>query len=148
MKVSICITTFNEEKSINKLLDSLFSQTRLANEIIIVDGGSTDKTIELIKKFKKIKLIISKRASIAKGRNLAVKNSKYEIIAMTDGGCICNKYWLAKITESFKEDISVVAGFYEMTGKSDFQKALKPYLGRMPNQFNETTFSPSSRSLA
>ncbi len=157
MKVSICITTFNEEKSINKLLDSLFSQTKLANEIIIVDGGSTDKTIELIskawgasrvKKFKKIKLIISKGASIAKGRNLAIKNSKYEIIAMTDGGCICDKYWLAKITEPFKKDINVVAGFYEMTGKSDFQKALKPYLGVMPNQFDDETFLPSARSIA
>ena len=48
VKVSLCITTFNEEKTIQKLLNSLIIQTLLPNEIVITDGGSTDKTISLI----------------------------------------------------------------------------------------------------
>jgi len=43
MQITVCITTFNEEKSIAKLLDSLLDQTLKPTDIIIVDGGSTDK---------------------------------------------------------------------------------------------------------
>ncbi len=149
MKISICITVLNEEKNISKLLVSIDSQTNRANEIIIVDAGSTDETINLIKKHKNIKLIISRGASIAKGRNIAIKNAKHEIIVITDAGCILHKNWLAKITKPFKnKSTDVVAGFYNMTGKSDFQKALKPFIGIMPQNFDKNTFLPSARSIA
>lgn len=49
MQLSVCIATFNEEKNISECLDSL---NGLADEIIIVDGNSTDKTVALAKKHK------------------------------------------------------------------------------------------------
>ncbi|HWA51921.1 MAG TPA: glycosyltransferase [Patescibacteria group bacterium] len=152
LKVSLCITTFNEEKSIKKLLDSIILQTRKPDEIILVDGGSTDETISIINsyknKLKNLKLIVYTSASISKGRNLAVKNSKKEVIAMTDAGCVCDKNWLKNITEPFKnKSTSVVAGFYKMTGKSKFQQSLKKYLGVLPKNFDDN-FLPSTRSIA
>ena len=56
MEISVIIPTFNEELTIGKTLDAL---ARLVNvdEIIIVDGGSTDKTIEIAKGFKRAKKI-------------------------------------------------------------------------------------------
>jgi glycosyltransferase involved in cell wall biosynthesis len=48
-KLSFITTIYNEEKTIEKFLDSLFFQTKKVNEIIIVDGGSTDTTVEKIK---------------------------------------------------------------------------------------------------
>ncbi|CAN5359060.1 glycosyltransferase family 2 protein [soil metagenome] len=149
MKVSLCITVFNEEKSIERLLESLEKQTRKADEIIIVDAGSTDKTIEIIKKYSEVKLTISKRASISKGRNIAITKAKYEIIVMTDAGCICDKNWIKNITKPFdKKETDVVAGFYNMAGNTNFQKALKPFLGIMPEKFDQNNFLPSTRSIA
>ena len=54
MEISVIIPTFNEELSIGKTLDAL---ARLVNvdEIVIVDGGSTDKTIEIAEKYKQVK---------------------------------------------------------------------------------------------
>lgn len=153
MKVSICITTLNEEKSILRLLDSLSKQSRKPDEVIICDGGSSDATASLIQEYQKqnknIKLIkVKKRVSIAKGRNIAVKNAKYLIIAMTDAGCVLDKNWLKNISEPFHDKkTDVVAGFYEMTGKSEFQKALKPFLGIMPDKF-DGNFLPATRSIA
>jgi|SRR5581483_1334033 len=149
MNISICITVLNEEHSIKKLLDSLLNQTVKAKEIVIVDAGSSDNTVKIIKTYPNIKLIISKNASIAKGRNLAVLRSKNDIIAMTDAGCVAKKDWLEKITDPFLDKgVDAVAGFYLMTGKSDFQKSLKPYLGVLPKNFNKHTFLPSARSIA
>ena len=76
MNVSICITVFNEEESIGPLLDSILSQTQKADEIVVVDGGSTDRTLEIIshyqKRFGGIKLL-KEKCSRAKGRNLGVE---------------------------------------------------------------------------
>ena len=50
MKISFISTVYNEEKTIIKFINSLLTQSKLPNEIIIVDGGSTDKTTMIIKK--------------------------------------------------------------------------------------------------
>lgn len=158
MKISLCLTTYNEEESIGKLLDSLVHQTKKPNEIIIVDGGSTENTLSEISKFKtrnskqirntNIKIIKLKNTTRASGRNLSVKNAKYQIIAMTDGGCIAKPDWLEKITEPFEnKNIDIVAGFYKMTGKNPIQKAMSVFLGVMPSKFNNN-FLPSTRSMA
>ena len=132
----------------NLFLNSLLRQTKKANEIIVVDAGSTDNTIKKIKSFKKVRLVISKGASIAKGRNLAIENAKSKVIAMTDAGCVCDKNWIRRITLPFeKNESDVVAGYYLMSGDTNFQKALKPYLGIIPSKFDKETFLPSTRSI-
>ncbi len=57
MKLSLCIATYNEEKNIHYALDSTYSWV---DEVIIVDGGSTDKTVEIAKSYsKKVKVYIT-----------------------------------------------------------------------------------------
>lgn len=51
MKVSFITTVFNEEKTIGSFLESLFKQTKLPDEVIIVDAGSTDGTISRIRNY-------------------------------------------------------------------------------------------------
>ena len=46
LKVSVVVTIFNEEGTIKDLVTALLKQTRKPNEIIIVDAGSTDKTLQ------------------------------------------------------------------------------------------------------
>lgn len=55
MKLSLCLITFNEEKNIHYPLDSAYN---LVDEVVVVDGGSTDKTLEIVKSYgSKIKII-------------------------------------------------------------------------------------------
>lgn len=151
MNISICITTFNEEKSIGPLLESLYSQSKKADEIIIVDAGSTDKTVEIINHYQKrygnLKLLREK-CSRAKGRNLGVEIAKSEIIAMTDAGCIPRADWLKNITIPFGTDrVGVSAGFYVMTGSDPVNRAMSVFLGTSPRNF-DVSFLPSTRSIA
>lgn len=151
-KVSLIFTVKNEEKSIKSLLDSILNQTKIPDEIIIVDGGSSDKTVKIIKNYKHlfpIKLIIKKGANVPEGRNIGILNSKYPIIAVTDGGCVLDKDWIFEITEPFKyKTIDIVSGKYIATGDSLLQNLIGILLMYDFNKVDSTTFSPSSRSIA
>ena len=59
--ISILITNFNKSKFLKKSLRSIQIQNYKNYEIIIFDDASTDNSIEIIKKFKKMKLIINKK---------------------------------------------------------------------------------------
>jgi len=150
-KVSVCITVFNEQKSIEGLIRSLLNQSKKPNEIVVVDGGSTDRTVSIIrhlqKKYGGIKLLVE-NCTRAKGRNLAVELAKNEIIAITDADCTADKNWLKNITEPFEhKEIDIVAGFYNMCVDNSFQKAESVFLGVLPNKFGND-FLPSTRSIA
>ncbi|MGD8744637.1 MAG: glycosyltransferase [Candidatus Woesebacteria bacterium] len=151
MKVSVCITVFNEEKTISKLLDSLLAQKKKPSEIVVVDAVSTDNTLKILrhyqKKDKRIKVLVQE-CSRARGRNLAVELAKNEITAMTDAGCVADKNWLKYITEPFKQKrVDIVAGFYEMKAQNPAQEAMRVYLGVLPDDFS-VDFLPSTRSIA
>ena len=113
MKVSLITTVLNEEHTLEEFLNSVINQTKHPDEFVIVDGGSTDKTYGILKKYAKkykwIKIFQVKGASIGKGRNYAIKKTKNEIIACTDAGCILDKNWLKEITKPFGRGIPCLA---------------------------------------
>lgn len=151
MNISICITVFNERKTIAPLIESLLKQSLKAHEIVIVDGGSKDDTVKIIKDFQKknkyIKLI-QKKCTRAEGRNIGIKSAKNQIIAITDAGCTLHRDWLKNITKPFKnKSVDVSAGFYKMVGKAPIQKAMSIFLGVTPKNF-KNNFLPSTRSMA
>jgi glycosyltransferase involved in cell wall biosynthesis len=85
--ISIVIPSYNSAKFIDRLMDSLFSQTYKNWEAIIVDNNSIDDTIKLVEKYKdsRIKIYqISNEGIIAKSRNFGINKSKGEWIAFLD----------------------------------------------------------------
>lgn len=154
-KVTLITTVFNEEQSIGAFIDSIFSQTLVPDEIIIVDGGSSDKTLVRVKEkmslYKNqldIKVLI-KKGNRSVGRNEAINRSKNEIIAISDAGCILDKKWVQEITNPFKnKKVDVVAGYYKGLASNIFQKCLIPYVLTMDDKINEREFLPATRSTA
>lgn len=149
MQLSLIITVFNEQNTILQFIKSVFNQSRLPDEIVIVDGGSTDNTVSVISNFsKKIKLII-KKGNRAVGRNEAIRNATGEIILCSDAGCILDKNWVKNIIKPFDDKkVDVVAGYYRGLPKTIFQKCLIPYVLVMEDKVNPAEFLPASRSMA
>ena len=158
MRISFVATILNEEKNIKFLLSSLIHQTKKPDEIIIVDGGSKDKSVQNIRDFisgiksekirRSIKLI-SKKGNRSVGRNEGILKSKGEVIVLSDAGCIPDKNWVKNITKPFgNNDIEVVSGYYKGVPISNFAKSLIPYVLVMRDRVNPKEFLPSGRSMA
>lgn len=127
MKVSLIIPVKNEKSSIGRLLDSISCQTILPDEVIIVDGGSTDGTIELIREYKHryhITLKCVPRANPGEGRNIGTSISKNAFIAYTDAGIILHPNWLENLIDIMRRDqtIDIVYGHYEPKIDSFFKE--------------------------
>lgn len=155
MKLSLIVTVLNEEENIDKFFKSLFSQTFLPDKVVVVDGGSNDRTVEKIqeqidKNKKKITIkLLTRIGNRSTGRNFAIKNSSSEIILATDFGCTLDKNWIENISAPFEDSkIDIVAGFYKPVSSNVFKKCLSTYTCVMSDRLNEDDFLPSSRSIA
>jgi glycosyltransferase involved in cell wall biosynthesis len=103
LKISLVVPIFNEEDSLEKLVESINRQTFQPDEVILVDGGSTDKTVEVFERFcppdSIYKLVKTGRATPGKGRNIGVENARNQWIAFTDAGITLDKDWLAELVK-------------------------------------------------
>lgn len=84
MKVSIIIPAYNAEKYIKKCLESVVNQTYKNIEVIVINDGSTDNTLEIIKKYKDIVLIDQENAGVSASRNSGIKKSTGDYIMFVD----------------------------------------------------------------
>lgn len=106
--VSVVIPAYNEEKYIGETLNSLLKseqQTDIKYEIILVDNNSTDKTVEIARKFATgMDLRIIKEASQGRGaaRARGFKEAKGEIILSADADTIFHKKWIEELKNNLK----------------------------------------------
>lgn len=150
MKVSLIATVYNEERNLRDFLDSIVAQTRQPDEVIIVDGGSKDKTYNILKQYaKKYKLfkVFQKRGNISQGRNEAIKHSKGDIIFTGDCGTVFEKDWIKKLLGGFSKDIDIVFGTWFVDPSNLVERFL---VSRSPNwdNLNLETIIPSNRCTA
>ena len=88
MKVTIIMTAYNAETFINQAIESVLSQTYKNFEFIIVNDGSTDRTLGFIREFERVdnRIIVIDHANIGMGESLnqAIEISKSELIFRMD----------------------------------------------------------------
>jgi glycosyltransferase involved in cell wall biosynthesis len=135
MRVSVVATVVNEAKSLPRLLDSLVAQTRLPDEVVICDGGSTDGTLALLETESRLPLRVIRRP----GANIAV----------TDAGVRLSPQWLEKIVAPFEDaGTQAVSGFFRPDPQTVFELAMGATVLPEVQEFDLKRFFPSSRSFA
>lgn len=149
--VTLVITTLNEEESISKWLDSVNDLIAAPEEMVVCDGGSSDRTVELIERWastSKIptRLVIAPGANISRGRNIAIESATHETIAVTDAGTQLDNLWLHELRAA-AEHHEVVAGFFYPVGVTVFERLLATSITFREEEIREESFLPSSRSL-
>lgn len=152
MKVSLIVTVKNEAGSIRTLLDSIAAQTRLPDEMVVCDGGSTDATLEVLRGETRFPVRVIERpgANISQGRNAAIEAASGDIIASTDAGVRLDPHWLGVLVAPFGREpqTRVVSGFFAPAPQTAFEVAMGATVLPERRDIRPETFLPSSRSLA
>lgn len=148
MKVSLVTTVLNARGRIDGFLASLAAQTRPPDEAIVVDGGSTDGTLEVLRRAEGITLIEEPGASIARGRNAGIAAAAHDVIAVTDADCELEPEWLERLLEPIRAGADVAMGAYRPVTERFLHRCLAAVNLPDPTEWNEATFMPSARSVA
>lgn len=110
--ISVIIPTLQEEKYIEKTLSNLIKVTPKI-EIVVVDGGSTDRTVQIAKLFTDKVFQIGERG-ISKAKNYGAKRAKGEILVFLDADVIVPNGFLEKVLETFENPSVVGATCHNM----------------------------------
>ncbi len=114
MKITLLIPCYNEELSIRKSIKSWLSQSRKADEIIIVDDSSTDKTPKILNRYKnKFKVVKTSQnlGSKSHAQEYGIQFATGEIVITTDGDTVLHKDFIKHIEKDFADPkVGAVAG--------------------------------------
>jgi len=149
------MTVLNEAKSLAGFLESLMGQETLPSEIVVVDGGSTDRTVEIFRNWTPppgclVHVIEEPGANISEGRNTAISHASHDIILVTDAGTILDSAWAESLFAEFLHQPSpdVVSGFFRPTGKNFIERLIAFTITPHVSEIDGQKFLPSSRSVA
>lgn len=140
-KVSIVVPIYNAEEHIELCLDSILNQTYKNIELILVNDGSTDKSIEIINKYKEkypdiIKIINKQNSGVSDTRNIGVENATGDFLMFSDNDDYMEPNLIQTYMEANDNDYDIIIGGYlrkTYDGKILFtrkleNKELSPYI--------------------
>lgn len=130
--ISIIVACRNEERYIEKCIDSLLRQSLILGniEILIIDGESSDRTYSIIKqlslKDSRIRIFRNNRSTKVFAVNIGFKEAKGEFIAICDAHAEYDSYYLSECLKVLESDSSVscVSGPIRSKGETNFGKAV------------------------
>ena len=117
-KISVVICAHNAARTIEKTLISLKNQVFKDFEIVVANDGSTDDTVKIAERYARV--INMKKAGLSAARNIGIRNSKADIVAIIDADIEASKNWLQTIYDGLKNEVAV-------TGHTNIPKST--YLG-------------------
>jgi glycosyltransferase involved in cell wall biosynthesis len=113
--VSIVIPVFNEECYLSSCLTSLMllSYPRDRREILLIDNGSTDRTLEIAQGFSDVSIYVKENAKVGAVRNYGVHKAKGSLIVFLDSDCVVAQEWLTfGVCKLINSPSSVIGGQY------------------------------------
>lgn len=151
-RVSLIATVLDERPSLDAWLAGIDRQTCAPDEVIIVDGGSTDGTWERLEDWRPplaVTLVRVPAASISHGRNVAIERARGDIVVVTDAGTIAEPEWIALLVAAFGDpDVDVASGFFTPVAERWWDRALAAATLPDVDEIDGARFQPSSRSVA
>jgi glycosyltransferase involved in cell wall biosynthesis len=124
VKISVVIPTYNSSDVIQQTLDSVFRQTRRADEVLVMDDGSKDDTLAILRAYQpKITLLQQSNQGVACSRNALVRHANGDLLAFLDHDDIWHPEYLAvqgKNAERHPEAMALFVGHHNFPGFGEF----------------------------
>ncbi|MCR1782008.1 glycosyltransferase [Nocardioides carbamazepini] len=128
--MSVVTTVLDDEQGLTELLTALVPQLAQDDELVVVDGGSTDGTAEVARRAaeadSRIRLVVRPGAGISRGRNVGIGLARHDTIACTDAGCVPTPGWLAALRAASDRhpDVGLWTGTYRVVADKPWELAL------------------------
>jgi len=140
MDASIILTSYNNSHNLKKCIDALLGQIlcckKLSLEVIVVDSGSKDNSLNILEQYQnshkdKVKILTPQKyplpLSPALARNIGAAEAQGEILIFSDSDCVAPKNWIRSFINNFQDvDIDCVVG----SRYPDFGKGLGSFIRR------------------
>ena len=138
MNISVAIPTYNSSAFIARTLDSVLAQTEHPHEILVVDDGSTDATVELLRSYgSRIKLAVQTNGGTASARNHLCRLATGDAIAFLDHDDLWHPDCLKTHAESlngFPEAVVSFVGHETFQGYAGYQWEQSPRWSGAPSE--------------
>lgn len=152
MRISLVVTLLNEAAHLPDMLEAIDMQSRPPDEVVMVDGGSIDGSLGLLRSWAagRDNTHIHHRpgANISAGRNAAIRLATGPVIAVTDAGCTPDPGWLAALDAGLEDGVEVAMGYYRPDPQSRFERIMGCLNLPDAAEVDPDGFMPSSRSVA
>ncbi|MDQ1445275.1 MAG: hypothetical protein QOI20_1739 [Acidimicrobiaceae bacterium] len=124
--ISVITTVKDEGEGVDRLLSLLTPQLREGDEIVVVDGGSSDDTVDRAQAWPGVRVIVAPGAGISAGRNRAVAEARNHVVAATDAGCDPRPDWLDALRAAAAESPwpDLITGLYDVAAAGPMEEAL------------------------
>jgi glycosyltransferase involved in cell wall biosynthesis len=110
-KVSLYIPCYNAAPYLKECLESVLRQSYKIDEILVIDDGSTDVSMEIAKDYPVRIIRHGRNKGLAAARNTALRESRNDLVASLDADCLAHPEWLERLTRCFAwEDIAGAGG--------------------------------------
>ena len=125
--VSLIVTVRDDRPGFAELLDALAEQDEMPDEIVVVDGGSTDGTLDELTarraNLPPVRVLVAPGSNIGAGRNIAVREARHDWIVCTDAGCRPVPGWLAAFKRA-SEAADIAAGTFVVEAETPLDRAV------------------------
>ena len=154
--LTVLCPTFNEENYIENVLRFFVESLPSDKELFIIDGGSTDGTIEIVKQWEKknatIHLLHNPHKYVPQALNIGLRASTGKLIVRLDAHTVYSKNYFEKIIETFdKTGADIVGGPMNAVGETTIQKAVahatSGWFGIGNSKFHDVNFSGFTDSV-
>ncbi|MFL6255489.1 MAG: glycosyltransferase [Pyrinomonadaceae bacterium] len=128
LQISLIVPVRDEEESMARLVSAVRAQTRQPDEVLLVDGGSTDRTVALARELTagdvRFRVVEAGQASPGRGRNVGASEARCPWLAFTDAGIGLDPEWLERLAEKVEQEpeTEVVYGNFDPSIHTFFER--------------------------
>ena len=145
LTLSLVIPVYNEEDYLEACLSAVANQTVMPDEVIVIDNGSTDRTVAVARQFRFVKVLHEGRRGVIFARNRGFKVASGQIIGRIDADTLLPPRWTESIKRAF-DDQTIAAA----TGPVNYYDMPFPLINHYPDHLMRSSiynWSPKSPFL-
>jgi glycosyltransferase involved in cell wall biosynthesis len=120
-KISIIVPCYNIEKYLSRCIESVLEQTHTNFELLLLDDGSNDSTLDICNDFKKkdsrVKVFVHDNKGVSYTRNRGIREAQGELIMFVDGDDYLEPNYIETHVQHYKQGTIVISGFLNEKGE-------------------------------